>query len=210
MVEHAALIDWARHGENVANVTRTLSHRVFDGDLTPVGRAQAEQLGRRLAAREGPRPGLLVCSPLRRARQTAQILADHLDLAVAAELEGLREIDVGSVDGRSDDAAWAVYDDVLDRWRRGDAAARFPGGEDLRELTARLAAALTQVAAAGGDGPALVVAHGANLRAALPLLTGAADPGRDLPTGGLARLGLTDAGDGDVAGRPPFRVLAWE
>jgi hypothetical protein len=25
---------WARHGENVANLTGTLSYRVFDGDLT--------------------------------------------------------------------------------------------------------------------------------------------------------------------------------
>ena len=31
-----AEILWARHGENVANLTRTFSYRVFDGDLTDV------------------------------------------------------------------------------------------------------------------------------------------------------------------------------
>jgi hypothetical protein len=29
-----AVVHWARHGENVANVSHTFSYRVFDGDLT--------------------------------------------------------------------------------------------------------------------------------------------------------------------------------
>ena len=32
---------WVRHGEKVANLSRTFSHRVFDGDLTDHGRGQA-------------------------------------------------------------------------------------------------------------------------------------------------------------------------
>lgn len=50
---------WARHGQNVANLTRTLSYRVFDGDLTQTGREQARALAGRLAADGGEPIGYL-------------------------------------------------------------------------------------------------------------------------------------------------------
>ena len=37
------VVHWARHGENVANLSRTFSYRVFDSDLTERGIAQAIQ-----------------------------------------------------------------------------------------------------------------------------------------------------------------------
>jgi broad specificity phosphatase PhoE len=205
---------WARHGENVANLTRTLSYRVFDGDLTDAGRGQARDLGERLAgAGGGDRIGLLVCSPLRRARQTAEIVGQRLGLPVAMELDDLREVNVGDLDGRSDPRAWEIYARLLAAWRAGDASARFPGGENRDELCARLLRALTVVtsiatgAVADGAAPgrSLVVAHGANLRAALPGLTGGADPGADLPTGAIAALRVTP---GAQAG-PPVRLTSW-
>jgi broad specificity phosphatase PhoE len=88
------VVHWARHGENVANTSRTFSYRVFDGDLTDRGIAQAGQLAGALRA-AGHRYGLLVCSPLRRARQTAEIVSAGLQVPVAAELEELREVNVG-------------------------------------------------------------------------------------------------------------------
>jgi len=205
---------WARHGENVANLTRTLSYRVFDGDLTDAGRQQARDLGERLAAAGGgDRIGLLVCSPLRRARQTADIVGQRLGLPVAVELDDLREVDVGDLDGRSDPQAWQIYARVLAAWRVGDASARFPGGEDRDELCARLLRALavvtsiaTGVVAHGAvPGRSLVVAHGANLRAALPGLTGGADPGADLPTGGVAALQVVPG----ALASPPVRLATW-
>lgn len=208
---------WARHGENVANVTKTLSFRVFDGDLTDAGRQQARDLSERLAASGGDRIGLLVCSPLRRARQTAGIVGQRLGLPVAMELDDLREVNVGDLDGRSDARAWEIYARVLAAWRAGDASARFPGGENRDELCARLLRALVVVAgsAAAGRSPvlahravagrSLVVAHGANLRAALPGLTGGGDPGADLPTGGVAALQVVP---GALAG-PSVRLTSW-
>ena len=47
-------VTWARHGENLANVTRTLSFRIYDESLTEHGCQQARELAARLAA--GPRP----------------------------------------------------------------------------------------------------------------------------------------------------------
>jgi broad specificity phosphatase PhoE len=179
---------WARHGQNVANLTDTFSHRVFDGDLTGIGRRQARELGDRLAAHPGNPIGQLVCSPLRRARQTAEIVSSRLGLPVAMELEDLRELDVGALDGRNDAQAWAIYARVLAAWKAGDTGARFPAGENCQELCARLRRALAVVSRNAGDATSLVVAHGANLRAALPGLTGDPDPGVDLPTGGVAAM----------------------
>ena len=206
---------WARHGENVANLSKTLSYRVFDGDLTDVGRGQARELGERLAAADAGQVQLLACSPLRRARQTAEIVGRRLGLPVAMELDDLREVNVGDLDGRSDARAWEIYAAVLEAWRAGDTQARFPGGENRDELCARLRRALTAVArgaaagrspilAHGGeDGRSLVVAHGANLRAALPCLAGEPDPGAALPTGAVAALHVHPGGS------PVVRLVSW-
>ena len=172
-----AEILWARHGENVANLTRTFSYRVFDGDLTGTGRQQAANLARRLADGAGEPVGLLACSPLRRARQTAEIVGHRLGLAVALELEDLREVNVGELDGRSDEEAWDTYARVIAAWKAGETEVRFPGGEDCAELCARLRRALAAAARSAGDRRSLLVAHGANLRAALPGLAGRAGPG---------------------------------
>jgi broad specificity phosphatase PhoE len=184
------VVHWARHGENVANLSRTFSYRVFDGDLTGRGIAQARCLAETLRA-AADRYGLLVCSPLRRARQTAQIVSARLRLPVTAELDDLREVNVGELDGRADDSAWRVYEATLAAWRSGQLGQRFPGGESGYELAARIRRALRAVASQAGVADAVVVAHGASIRAAVPTLTGQPDPGGDLATGDVARFDVT-------------------
>lgn len=197
-----ATVLWARHGENVANLSRTLSYRIFDGDLTPAGRRQARALAVRLAGRAGDPIGQLVCSPLRRARQTAEVAGQLLGLPIAAELEDLRELNVGDLDGRSDQEAWDRYDAVLAAWQAGDIQTSFPGGENFVELHKRISAALATVAAAADGATSLIVAHGGALRQSLSLLTGDPDPGSDLPTGSYAVLETGPAG-----ARP--RLVSW-
>jgi probable phosphoglycerate mutase len=211
------IVRWARHGQNEANLSRTLSHRVYDADLTDLGRRQAADLAERLAT--DPRPvTAIVTSPLRRARQTAEVVAARLGLPVAAVLEDLRELDVGSLDGRRDDDAWRVYEGVLAAWSAGDLAAAFPAGEDGGTLVARVRRALLAAVAlatdgagadgAGADGAVaggpLIVAHGGNLRCAVHALTGAPEPPADLPTGSCAVLGVEPGRAG-----PGFTVLDW-
>jgi broad specificity phosphatase PhoE len=196
---------WARHGQNVANLTGTFSYRVFDGDLTELGQRQAAEMAARLAALAAPDAvRMLACSPLRRARQTAQIVGSVLGLPIALELDDLRELNVGALDGRSDPDAWRSYDQVLTAWRTGDTQVRFPGGEDRDELCTRLHRALLTVARHSAGKTALVVAHGASLRAALPDLAGAEDPGADLPTGAVATLQLDASGSAAAV-----QLLSW-
>ena len=121
--------------------------------------------------------GLLVCSPLRRARQTAGIVSAGLQVPVAAELEELREVNVGDLDGRHDDQAWQACGATLVSWRSGDLGQRFPGGEPGAGLAARIGCALRVIARWAGPEDAVVAAHGASIRAAVPALTGQPDPG---------------------------------
>ena len=74
-------------------------------ELTPAGEERARKLGKRLAA-EGVRPGVILTSPLVRARQTADVLAKALAatveiderLAPGATAEAVRE----AIAGRGD------------------------------------------------------------------------------------------------------------
>ena len=107
------------------------------------------------------------------------------------------------LDGRNDARSWDTYNSVLDAWRHGDYAARFPGGEDCAGLAARLRAAFTAMTGPADD-QVLAVAHGANIRAALPLLAAVPDPGQDLPTAGTARF-VTSPGDAGIR----LCLLSW-
>jgi broad specificity phosphatase PhoE len=187
---------WARHGQNIANLTQTFSYRVFDGDLTDLGRSQAQELAERLSACGGGPIGYLVCSPLRRARQTAEIIGARLGLPVVVGGGDLRELNVGRLDGRSDAQAWQIYSQVLAAWQAGETTARFPGGEDWHTLCARMRRALTVAARESAGARSLVVAHGGNIRAALPGLTGDPEPATDLPNCAVATLRVDP-------GRPP-------
>jgi probable phosphoglycerate mutase len=165
-----------------------MSYRVFDGDLTEKGRQQAQTLADKLSAGHGDPIGYLTCSPLRRARQTAEIIGARLRLPVTEGGDDLRELNVGDLDGRNDDEAWRIYWQVLAAWQAGDPGARFPGGEDWPTLCARLRRALTAVARESGGARSLVVAHGGNLRAAMPGLTGDPVPAADMPNCAVAML----------------------
>jgi phosphohistidine phosphatase len=68
---------------HAAAESQRLDSRDFERALTPVGRAEAEAAGRRLAALDS-RPQLLLTSPARRTRDTADILVRCLGLAGAS------------------------------------------------------------------------------------------------------------------------------
>ncbi len=112
---------YIRHGHNPASQhPRRLSHKVVDYPLTRLGVAQATALAGRLAREHAP--AAVYASPLRRAVQAAQIIARACGSGVVI-VEELRELNVGEVDGRSDQQARAVHDRVLADWHRGAAQA---------------------------------------------------------------------------------------
>src|SRR5947209_5494735 len=93
----------ARHGETVFNAAGRIQGDAEHTPLTRAGFAQAEEMGRALRRRLGPRPPLaLWLSPAGRALQTLAVIAEHLDLDWhQARMDArLREIGMGEWTGR--------------------------------------------------------------------------------------------------------------
>jgi broad specificity phosphatase PhoE len=137
-----------RHGETAWSATLRHTGR-SDLPLEPEGRAQAEALGRRLAAHPF---ALVLVSPLERARETGA-LAGFPDAVVC---EDLREWDYGAYEGRTtadiraERPGWSL-------WRDGA-----PDGETLDQVAARADRVVALARAEAGD--VLVFAHAHILR----------------------------------------------
>jgi probable phosphoglycerate mutase len=195
LVTRGVIAWYIRHGHNPANQPpRQLSHKAVDYPLTELGVSQASTLAGRLAREHAP--AAVYASPLRRATQTAEIIARATGNEVVI-VEELRELNVGELDGRSDEEAWAIHDQVLADWYAGRHDSVFPGGEDYHQAARRLATALQNALRHPDDSRVLVIGHGAILRAAIPAICpGTPRPATDLMNCGIAELELRPAPDG--------------
>ncbi len=153
----------ARHGESDWNAEQRWQGHA-DRPLTSRGRAQAVELAERLDAVE---LAAVYSSDLRRAYETALAVAARRGLAVVPRPD-LREVDCGSWSGQ----LHAELDPAeLERWRAGEKPWR--GGESYEELGARIVRAVLEVAGEHPRMQALVVSHGAAIRAVLAAAEGA-------------------------------------
>jgi probable phosphoglycerate mutase len=160
---------FARHGESEANLLRVFSNRGLKHGLTEEGRAQARILAQTLqpASVSG-----LYASPLLRAVQTAEIVAEVLGLNYEIT-DALREYDCGVWEGRSDDAGWKEYGRVLAAWiERGDRNARMDGGESFDDMRLRFVPFVERLVEQYGDSPTELglIGHGGLYRCMLPLV----------------------------------------
>ncbi|HQP07779.1 MAG TPA: histidine phosphatase family protein [Anaerolineaceae bacterium] len=145
-----------RHGENHANLIKQLSSKLVDYPLTEKGILQAQQTGEALAGR-----GIeaLFCSPLKRAKQTAEIVGTYIGL-VPTVLDELIEIDVGEMEKvRSTYEIWQAHDAIIERWQHGEPDARFPGGDDYHSLLGRTRAGLLKVIHGRTNSAVALVGH---------------------------------------------------
>jgi 2,3-bisphosphoglycerate-dependent phosphoglycerate mutase len=167
---------FVRHGESVANLAREFSNTGLKHPLTPGGIEQAHQLARTLACRQISR---LFSSPLLRAVQTAEILAQAFGLPVDVT-DALREWNVGIFEGTSDELGWRQWRRVQEDWflhRRLDS--KIPEGESFLEMRERFVPFITTLVQQGQgmDDRVVLVGHGGLYSAMLPVvlrnLTGA-------------------------------------
>lgn len=136
---------YIRHGESETNLLGVFAGGSDDTPLTPKGRQQATDAGKKM---RGVRFNKIITSPLSRAVNTAELIAKQVDFPVSGILidERLREYDLGSgsripVEGMSAKKMVA-----------------FSGAEDPEEFANRVNLALKDIASY--DGTILVVAHG--------------------------------------------------
>jgi broad specificity phosphatase PhoE len=171
----------ARHGQTAENADGLiLGHR--DPPLSELGERQATQLAAR-AAEAGI--ALIWTSPLRRARQTAAVVAAVVGTTVWV-LDDLIESDRGAWEGQPISRIAQATPDLVTAFENAAPDFSFPGGESIAQQVVRTRRALD--VAADGLQPALVVAHAGTIRAAM-LATGRhPPPERALPHGELIAL----------------------
>lgn len=160
-----------RHGQSYGNVERRLDTRPPGAELTPLGRDQAHAF-----ARESGRPALLAHSVAVRASQTAAVIGAVLDVAVT-EIAGIHEVQVGELEGRSDDEAVAEFNAIYERWHHGELDVGLPGGESANDVLDRYVPVLTELRMRYLDdhrwsGDIVVVSHGAAIRLVATVLAG--------------------------------------
>jgi broad specificity phosphatase PhoE len=145
-----------RHGENQANLTKEFSYKVVDYSLTPKGVLQAQQTAEFFQNKQIHE---IYASPLKRARETAEIIAQALNLDVMV-VEHFREVNVGALDGQASAESWAYHDQIVDDWFESRHDTAFHGGEDYWTLLGRMRQGLHQIVEHKTARNIVVVGHG--------------------------------------------------
>lgn len=158
-VHGVTTIHLARHGETDWNrELRWQGHA--DPPLNALGRQQARALAESLG---GMRLAAVYSSDLRRASETAEIVAGRLEVPLHLDA-GLRELDVGSWQGQTLAELEARHADAVAHWEEsGDHG--WEGGESHGEMAARVLEAIRSIAAEHVGEEVLVVSHGGPMRA---------------------------------------------
>jgi broad specificity phosphatase PhoE len=147
----------ARHGATNSNLQQpyTLQGCKLDTDLTPLGRLQAQALAKFLTDHPVRH---VYCSPLRRAMQTAQLVADAHRLPLEV-VTGLTECDIGQWEGLS----WTA---IAERWPREEKRFRedaeqcgYLGGENLGQVRDRVLPVIHELVERQPSDALVVVSH---------------------------------------------------
>ncbi len=154
-----------RHGANDL-VGRAIAGWSEGVHLNADGRQQAARLAERLASIPIRQ---LFSSPLGRARETAEPLANRLGLTVQLA-EPIAEIRFGDWTGRTfNDLA---SDPRWQQWNHCRSGARAPGGESMIEVQARVTGYMAELAARLPDETVALFSHGDPIRSALMFYLG--------------------------------------
>ncbi|HEV3234300.1 MAG TPA: MSMEG_4193 family putative phosphomutase [Candidatus Dormibacteraeota bacterium] len=149
-----------RHG-TTGLTAKQLVGRTPGVHLSEAGKAQAERLVGRLV---GVPIDHLYSSPLERARETAVPLARGRGLKIQTDAR-LNECDYGQWTGQEFKALRKT--DLWKRVQQRPADARFPGGEALREVQARIVGCIDELAEAHPKETVAAFSHGDVIKAAL-------------------------------------------
>ena len=143
-----------RHGETASNIDRKLDTAMPGPPLTELGHKQARELADTLA---GENLVAVYASIGLRAQQTALPTAERFGLPVQI-LQGVHEIQVGSLEGRNDTEAYQTYLETVIKWAEGALDVPFPGGgETGQQVLDRFLGAIESIRR---DGTVMVVTHG--------------------------------------------------
>lgn len=144
-----------RHGRTLWNHEERFRGRA-NIELDEVGEAQAEATANALLAAWDI--DAVYSSPLRRARQTAEKIANPLILH-ARPHPGLLDIDYGAWEGQTIPEVRRRWASALETWLRSPHLAYIPGGETLKTVRLRALGALNEIAERHQGETVVIVAH---------------------------------------------------
>ncbi len=148
-----------RHGETTWNHLGWVQGHTDTCRLTRRGRAQDRRVASLLAGKD---VGIVYSSDLRRARRTAELIAQHIGSEVRTDSR-LRERSFGALEGMPV-AELPPEVTGLRRGRIADVGAHAAGGESLGDLAARCTDFATWLEAGDDDRDVVVVTHGDSIR----------------------------------------------
>ena len=143
-----------RHGATPLSAERRFAGR-GDIPLTDDGRRQAAAAAARLRERGGI--DVIVTSPLRRARRTAEAVAEASGAPLVVD-DDLVEADFGTWEGLSFAEASAKSPEEMTAWL-GSADAAPPGGESFADVARRVLRALDRLLEAYPERTVVLVSH---------------------------------------------------
>lgn len=155
-----------RHGQSEGNASGVVQGRL-DFGLSELGYRQAEETARRMKHEPVTR---ILTSPLRRASETARLIAGSLGMAAEPE-PGLLEYDIGVVSGLTGAEIRERHPEFFAARARGERP-KYPGEEGRDVFQARVLALLQTLRAEQADGTTVAVAHGGVINAACAIVLG--------------------------------------
>jgi broad specificity phosphatase PhoE len=177
-----------------------------DVGLSVRGIGQADEVAPDIRRRK---PAAIYCSGLRRAVQTAGLIARNI-LPEPVVIEALHERRIGPLSNTPRAETWPIYEETRRRWMAGELDATHEGGESFAAIRDRVVPIFVELAERHRGQTIAVVAHGVVIRVALCSLVEGLGPHRfgDLPIDYVriyelvfdGRRWRLDAEDGPAAG----------
>ena len=167
MTDDETRLTLIRHGQSAGQADSWIAGHSCTG-LSALGRRQAEALRERLVASgELADADVLVASAMRRAIETAEIIAPSIGGLAAREVCGVCEWHPGEADG-------VKIAEIGQRWPGTPSidVSVVPGAESLRVFQDRVAAALDEIIEEHRGQSIVVACHGGVVRASLVHLLG--------------------------------------
>ena len=157
-----------RHGETEWNKLGKFLGQLDIG-LNPRGLAQARETA--LAMVDWGHT-VVYASPLARTMQVAQEIS-KLDDVPVVPVEGVKELDLGDVEGVTGEEMGSLWSSVYAAWRENPATVVMPNGESLAQLQDRAWGAWLELEAAHSESDSLlVVSHNFAIRTIIAKLLG--------------------------------------
>jgi probable phosphoglycerate mutase len=179
LVAEATTLIMVRHGRTALTESRKISGGDGENpDLSELGQKDASEVATEIA-RVGTsgtfgflaKPVVVIHSPIKRAAQTASLIAKKLD-AEQVELADLREISFGEWDGLTNEELFVGHEQQYQSWR-GSYEVAPPGGESLKDFDVRVNRALDVILQKFAGKTVVVVAHVMPIRGLLRIANAA-------------------------------------